>query len=89
MDSFKGRNRTTLKEMRKMANEKLTVTKALTITILTTLTVLAYLGVMFWGLLATGSPALAWILGLVFAVAVILYCVVSMLLKTRKRGLQP
>jgi len=61
----------------------LTAKKALTITILTTLTVLAYCGIMFWGLLCTGSPALAWMLGLVFAVAVILYCIVSMLLKTR------
>jgi len=68
--------------------EKLTVKKTLAIIILTTLAVLAYLGVMFWGLLCTGSPALAWILGLVFAVAFILSCVVSILLKTRKRGLQ-
>ena len=66
--------------------EKLTVKKILAIKILTTLAVLAMCGIMFVGLLFTGSLWLGWIFGLAFAVAVILYCVVSMLLERRKRG---
>jgi len=64
---------------RKVTEEKLTVKKALAIVVLTTLAVLGYGGIILFSLPFTGSIIVSWALGLTFALAVILYCTVSML----------
>lgn len=68
-----------------MAKEKMTVKKALAIVVLTTLAVLGYGGIILFSLPFTGSIIVSLSLGLAFALAVILYCTVSMLLARLKR----
>jgi hypothetical protein len=64
-----------------MADEKLTVKRLIAAVVLTILAVLGWLYVMFWGLILTGNLMTAWILGLAYAVAVILLCAASTLRK--------
>jgi len=66
---------------KKMADEKLTVKRLIAAVVLTILAVLGWLYVMFLGLILTGNLMTAWILGLAYAVAVILLCAASTLRK--------
>jgi hypothetical protein len=61
--------------------QKLTVKRLIAAVVLTILAVLGWLYVMFWGLILTGNLMTAWILGLAYAVAVILLCAASTLRK--------
>ena len=75
-------------EKRKMANEKLTAKKIFTIIGLTAIATLTYCGIILFSLPFTGNVIISWILGLAFAVIVILYCIVSMLIERQKRRTQ-
>lgn len=73
---------------RKRVSEKLTVKNVVTVVVLTAIALLTYCGIILFSLPFTGNVIISWILGLVFASAVILCCTVSMFLKRQRRRIQ-
>jgi len=71
-----------------MVDEKMMVKKVLAIVVLTTLAVLGFGGIVLFSLPFTGSIIVSLSLGLAFALVVIFYCTVSMLLAKLERRSQ-